>query len=269
VETLNARRPEGMDPVHLTVSLIPANDSGDVRSRQDCYTFRISGSARPGTHWNPYVDRMRALGIWANNKENGIPQIYKEASEEVRSALLAGFMDTDGCAINSRTAYSVSQAVRYRQLLTDMREIALRLGIKATRLRYYDAPDPANPQRMLPQVGIGLFEPNLAKLQAHSSLTRKRLRATWIDSELLALLIEDGPVPFELLPMEGAMAKTMPLHPQWLGWWFGDGNHDAPTIASAAQDHEKEIAGVRQSSERREAGWEGPCTSGSHFRPCE
>lgn len=63
VNRLNAEKPDGIDPIHLAVSLIPANDSGSVVSRQDCYLFRISGSGRWGTNCNPYVDHMRDLNI--------------------------------------------------------------------------------------------------------------------------------------------------------------------------------------------------------------
>lgn len=252
VDELDAHKPEGMDPVHLAVNLIPANDSGAVRSRQDCYRFRIAGTGRPGTHWNPYVDRMRALGIWANHKETGIPEVYKTATEEARAALLAGLMDTDGWLMNNRTAYGLSQSVKHRRLIEDAREVAIGLGIKVGRLRQYWAPDPAglvdenhddedqnenrdenqddedddqedihdhnrnrdrNRNRGFEQLAFGMLGPNLAKLQPHVALTRKRVRSSWIDSELRALLVEEaaGPVMGRRITLPGHEITTIQL----------------------------------------------------------
>jgi hypothetical protein len=154
------------------------------------------------------VDRLRSLGLWNNHEENGIPLIYKTASEEARAALLAGFIDTDGCLVNGGTAYTVSQSIRHRQLIEDMLEVAIGLGIKVGRLRQYWAPDPASlvnddeqdddsdhrdhsdhsdhdehgdrtrtrtRNRGFEQLAFGMFGPNLAKLQSHIALARKRV----------------------------------------------------------------------------------------------
>lgn len=215
VNHLNSRRPEGLDPVHLAVTIIPANDSGEVVSNQDCYTLRISGSARPGTHWNPYVDRMQALGIWANNKENGIPEIYKAASEEVRAAVLAGFIDTDSCLINNSNACTISQCVRHRRLVEDARAMAIGLGIKVGRLRTVWAVNPANDQEHFEQLAFGMFGARLAVLQPHIALARKRVYPSWIDSQLRALLLEEaaGPVMGRRIRLPGHELTTLTTPP--------------------------------------------------------
>ncbi|PWN19442.1 hypothetical protein BCV69DRAFT_300273 [Microstroma glucosiphilum] len=41
-----------------------------------------------------------------------------------------------------------------------------------------------------------------------------------------------GRYPFEVLPEGGAQAEELPLDPNWLGKWLGDGLHNGPTIFS-------------------------------------
>lgn len=73
-------------------------------------------------------------------------------------------------------------------------------------------------------------------MTAHQYVEAKHIDKSNSGAPVPGLYLKMGRVPYELLPAEGAPAADLPLDPQWLGWWFGDGYSDAPTIASAAND---------------------------------
>lgn len=97
-----------------------------------------------------------------------LPLALLQASEDVRSAMLAGYLDTDGWLDNG----SYGKCLAHRPNLEVAREIAISLGIRCAAI--LDKDDPCNPVSTQPQLSFTMSGPNLLKVQKYL-LPRKRL----------------------------------------------------------------------------------------------
>lgn len=142
VHRLNSSRPPGARPLILHESLItsagaPTGGSynGKVYHRSvDVFHYRISCPAQTdlGFHWNPVLDGLKSLGLFGN-KAAGIPKAYMEADKEVRLAVIAGLMESDGCYVKSHNSYRFIQMGKdHKKIVHDLKALSLSCGISVT-----------------------------------------------------------------------------------------------------------------------------------------
>ncbi|PWN19441.1 hypothetical protein BCV69DRAFT_39932 [Microstroma glucosiphilum] len=86
VHRLNATRPRGAAPLHLRITPHIMAE-GAIPANVTCFEFAIASTFRDqeGFYWNPLLDGLHALGIFANRKARRIPARYLSASEGRRS----------------------------------------------------------------------------------------------------------------------------------------------------------------------------------------
>ena len=77
---------------------------------------------------HPIAEALRSLGLWGTQCHTKfVPQIYKTSSRDVRAAVLAGLLDTDGSLVVGGYDYISAS----RQLTADVAYIARSLGLAA------------------------------------------------------------------------------------------------------------------------------------------
>jgi glutamate synthase (NADPH/NADH) len=75
---------------------------------------------------------LRDLGL-LNDKSGGIPDVYMQADEETRLAVIAGLIDSDGCYVKSHNTYRFLQhGEEHRKIVEDLKKLALSCGISVT-----------------------------------------------------------------------------------------------------------------------------------------
>lgn len=126
-----ASKYEGMTVIKTTTEAGYTSTTG-ITAVKDYHTYRMKYAEGKGL--NPVRQALIGLGVF-NNKH--IPDIYMKASEEDRYKLLAGLLDTDGC-LNYRYnsdktggswCYKFSQSQSHKELVNQVKEIALSLGL--------------------------------------------------------------------------------------------------------------------------------------------
>ncbi|PWN28146.1 hypothetical protein BDZ90DRAFT_259970 [Jaminaea rosea] len=100
--------------------------------------------------------------------------IFKAASEDVRAAVLAGFIDSDGTVKGN--GYFISQSSAHAKAIADAREMAMSIGIRAGEVRAFDGQKPDGAPT--PLLGLYLSGQAIGKLQPYLLLDYKRLDPT-------------------------------------------------------------------------------------------
>lgn len=204
VDRLNRQRRNGARPLHLRVNLSRlAGDelSGAMRghfANVDCYRYSIaSRQSGEGFPWNPITTGLRDLGL-LGNKSSGVPDVYMNADEDSRLAVIAGLIDSDGCYVKSHRTYRFTQmAEEHKKIVFDLKKLALSCGISVTGVdenfvEPYDVRG-QNAQRV-PQ-WICYMGKGSAKFQHHLLIPRKRLtfKRTYCTHDLRLFKVEDVP----------------------------------------------------------------------------
>jgi Hom_end-associated Hint len=94
-------------------------------SSSHVYLYRINGIK---SGHNPFFRVLRNNNM-LNNKH--IPDSYKYNSREIRMAVLAGFIDTDGSLVNGN-CYEIFQAPNHKTLIDDMVFLIKSLGLRCS-----------------------------------------------------------------------------------------------------------------------------------------
>lgn len=188
VDDINATRPAGKAPLHVREYL---NQRGP-HSVQDVWQVHISSTVAGASPawWNPFRTGLQQLDIFANDKRNGIPEVYQRASEHARAALLAGLMDSDGCANQQQAGYKFVQIDSHLRIVEDTRRLASGLGLRIGRLHFSERDHSLRPGVLLPAWGFEMYGPNLAKVQPYIVLQRKKLTAHWYNKDDHAIRVE-------------------------------------------------------------------------------
>lgn len=121
------------ETVELVGDLLP--DGVTVTHKGGC-DYRLSGRSGGA---NPLTVILKYLGVWGNRSEDHfVPEAYKLNSARVRTAVLQGLMDADGCAERGEAASFASVSTR---LVEDVKFLAESLGcvvsMLAPRRGYY------------------------------------------------------------------------------------------------------------------------------------
>jgi hypothetical protein len=123
----------------LVLSVPPAKDSVRRRVTRETpetpwhYESPSDACPRIRAPNGPLRANIAALGLAVKSGERFIPETYKRASVEQRTALLHGLMDTDGCAAKNRITFHTTS----ERLCRDVAELVRSLGGVA-KVRYYD-----------------------------------------------------------------------------------------------------------------------------------
>lgn len=106
-----------------------------------------------------------------NGKANGFPTNFKNATEDVRAAALAGFLDSDGSIHGN--GCRLTQGLAHAKAISDAGEIALSLGIRAGEVYPVTGYKPDGTPT--PMLGVYFSGDALVKLQAFMQIGYKRL----------------------------------------------------------------------------------------------
>jgi hypothetical protein len=139
VDRLNRRRPNGARPLHLRVSQghrAGEELKGPMKGHLaivDCNIYTIASKlGGDGFPWNPVTAGLRDLGL-LGDKSLGIPDVYMNADEDSRLAVIAGLIDSDGCYVKSHRTYRFMQMTEeHKKIVYDLKELALSCGISVT-----------------------------------------------------------------------------------------------------------------------------------------
>jgi glutamate synthase (NADPH/NADH) len=100
----------------------------------DCYTYHITSpnDNSVGYSTNPLRTALRDLGI-LGDKSKGIPQVYMDADEDTRLAVIAGLIESDGTYVKSHNTYRFTQTGEsHKKIVHDLKALALSCGISVT-----------------------------------------------------------------------------------------------------------------------------------------
>jgi len=99
----------------------------------DCNIYTIASKlGGDGFPWNPVTAGLRDLGL-LGDKSLGIPDVYMNADEDSRLAVIAGLIDSDGCYVKSHRTYRFMQMTEeHKKIVYDLKELALSCGISVT-----------------------------------------------------------------------------------------------------------------------------------------
>lgn len=168
VATLNESRPAWAAELYVDYT-----DGTSPLSTKPCWRCRISLTVVGGDPacWNPVRSALDGLGILDNGKANEFPNSYKTATEDVRAAALAVFIDSDGTVKGN--GYFISQSVGHSKAIADAREMGLSLGIRAGEVysltRYKPDSTPT------PMLSVCFSGEAFVKLQSSMLIGYKRL----------------------------------------------------------------------------------------------
>lgn len=123
VDKYNAKKPKWAKPLKVSVYLTHAK--GDWIStlgcfaNVDCYKYAIVSTGfgdKDGTRqrWNPLRKHYHKLELFGKLNKH-IPAVFFDAHEDVRMAMLAGMIDSDGTYIEKDNAYRITQCQEYHE----------------------------------------------------------------------------------------------------------------------------------------------------------
>jgi Rad3-related DNA helicase len=99
-----------------------------LRVRKSGITFFVVGAARGGSAPNQLIRELKRLGLYGlRSGEKFVPDAYKVAAREIRLAVLAGLIDTDG----SLTCGCYDFVSKSRRLADDVTFLARSVGLAA------------------------------------------------------------------------------------------------------------------------------------------
>lgn len=185
LDRLNARKPAWAAPVHLAAH--KTHSAGDwmpdvgCHARVDVWSLSIVSTVHnEHRYWNPLRDGLRELGL-LNDKSGGVPPMYRQAKTPrcARLQLLAGLLDSDGC-LNKPPQFTytfVQVGEDHRQMVCDMREIALSCGISTSDISTRASTRPGQVGYSDKQKFVLTLLKGTELLQEYLLLPRKRLNS--------------------------------------------------------------------------------------------
>jgi hypothetical protein len=201
VDRLNRQRPFGARPLHLRESLChrAGTEMTGVRAgyyaNTDCYMYSIASKQDgEGFRWNPVWTGLRDLNL-LGNKTPGIPDVYMQADEDTRLAVIAGLIDSDGCYVKSHRTYRFAQMTeKHKKIVYDLKDLALSCGISVTGVDENSAEQFDHCGPRLP-VWVCYLGKGSVKFQHHLLVPRKRMtfERKYYTHGLRLLKVEDVP----------------------------------------------------------------------------
>jgi hypothetical protein len=204
VDRLNRQRPNGARPLHLRVDAgvrVGQEMTGARRgyfSNVDCNRYHIASKiGGEGFHWNPIMTGLRDLGLLCD-KSSGIPDVYMNADEDSRLAVIAGLIDSDGCYVKSHRTYRFIQMTEeHKKIVYDLKELALSCGISVTGVDENPVEPFEGRGQDVPRVPVWVcyLGKGSVKFQHHLLIPRKRLtfERTYYTHDLRLFKVEDVP----------------------------------------------------------------------------
>lgn len=204
VDRLNRQRPNGARPLHLRENL--SHRAGDEMkgaragyfANGDCYMYAIASKAGgEGFHWNPVTTGLRDLGL-LGDKSPGIPDVYMQADEDTRLAVIAGLIESDGCYVKSHRTYRFTQMTQeHKKIVYDLKDLALSCGIWVTGVDENSAEPFDGRGQNVPRVPVWIcyLGKGSIKFQHHLLIPRKRMtfERTYYTHDLRLFKVEDVP----------------------------------------------------------------------------
>lgn len=199
VDRLNAKRPDGARLLKLKESVMneagsAIGDSGYSRSVA-VYRYSItSPNGEPGYRWNPVLSGLKELGL-LGDKSGGIPDVYKNADEDSRLAVLAGLMESDGCLRPTEQRYALVQHTdEHAKIVYDTKEVAQSCGIVVNSVLTRTGQE-FGTGKMGTETRYEVFlGKGSEKFQHHLLMARKKMNNTkkWMDHDIRSIVgIED------------------------------------------------------------------------------
>jgi hypothetical protein len=204
VDRLNRQRPNGARPLHLRERL--SHLAGDEMhgsmpghfANVDCYQYSIaSQSGGEGFMWNPVSTGLRDLGL-LGDKHSGIPDVYMQADEDSRLAVIAGLIESDGCYVKSHRTYRfIQMAQEHKKIVYDLKDLALSCGISVTGVDENSVEPFEGRGQNVPRVPMWVcyLGKGSIKFQHHLLIPRKRMtfERTYYTHDLRMFNVEDVP----------------------------------------------------------------------------
>ncbi|KLP08918.1 putative Chitin Synthase 1 (chs-1) [Fusarium fujikuroi] len=206
VDRLNSVRPEGSDLLRVSEYVRKAGESFILNDKTitktvDCFTWGIK-SPLTNTVINPVRTGLKDLEL-LGDKSGGIPDIYMNANEDTRLAVLAGLIESDGWIQNRMSMYGFAQTTfEHKKIVDDAHKLALSCGIHCTNIKE--------------TIKAGCTEPSWTfymgkgseKFQHHLLLPRKRLNLsiTRYNRDVRPFDVEEvGEGEFRLIEVSGSL----------------------------------------------------------------